>query len=95
MIIITGASGYIGSRIAKQLVASGKPVRAMVYNQERAEREGRLAGLDIPIVEADIRKVDSLQSAFQARRLSSIRCGNRKRQAHLRGNQLPRDAQRA
>jgi uncharacterized protein YbjT (DUF2867 family) len=30
MIVVTGASGYLGSHITRQLVEAGFPVRAMV-----------------------------------------------------------------
>lgn len=65
MIVITGASGYIGSHIARRLVDEGKPVRAMVRSRQRAEEEGRLAGLPVEWVEADVSRPDSLQKAFK------------------------------
>jgi uncharacterized protein YbjT (DUF2867 family) len=65
MIVITGAAGYVGSHIAKRLVAENKPVRAMVHNRRRAEQEGRLAGLDIEWVEADVTKLETLVQALK------------------------------
>ena len=59
MILVTGASGYVGSHIVKKLVAAGKPVRAMVYNPERAKSEGRLAGLDVDWVKGDVTRPES------------------------------------
>jgi uncharacterized protein YbjT (DUF2867 family) len=65
MIVITGASGYIGSHLARRLVQGGKPVRAMVRNRQKAEEEGRLAGLPVEWVEADVTRPESLRGAFQ------------------------------
>ena len=65
MIIITGASGYVGSHITRKLVQQGKPVRAMVHNRTRAEQEGRLKGLDFEYVEADVTRPDTLSKAFE------------------------------
>jgi uncharacterized protein YbjT (DUF2867 family) len=43
----------------------GRPVRAMVHNRQRARKEGRLAGLDIDWVEADVTRPDTLGPAMQ------------------------------
>lgn len=64
MILITGASGYVGSHLTRRLVELGLPVRAMVYNRQRAEQEGRLKGLDIEIVEADVTRPETLAPAL-------------------------------
>lgn len=65
MILVTGASGYIGSHIVRRLVESGKPVRAMVYNRLRAEKEQRLQGLKLEWVEADVTRPETLRAAMQ------------------------------
>jgi len=65
MIVVTGASGYLGSHIVKQLVQSGKPVRALVRNHAWAEKEGRLKGLAIEYVEADVTRPETLRPALQ------------------------------
>jgi uncharacterized protein YbjT (DUF2867 family) len=64
MIVVTGASGYIGSHIVKQLTQNGKPVRAMVRSRSQAEKEGRLAGLNIEWVEADVTRSETLSPAL-------------------------------
>ena len=64
MILVTGASGYVGSHIVRQLVEAGNPVRAMVRSTERAKKEGRLAGLSLEWVEADVTKPETLQAAL-------------------------------
>lgn len=65
MIVITGASGYLGSHIAKKLSEAGLPVRAMVHNRQRAEKEGRLSMLNIEWFEADVTEPKSLLEAFE------------------------------
>jgi uncharacterized protein YbjT (DUF2867 family) len=65
MILVTGASGYLGSHIVKRLVEEGKPVRALVRNRAWAESEGRLAGLNIEWVEGDVTKPETLPAALQ------------------------------
>jgi uncharacterized protein YbjT (DUF2867 family) len=64
MILVTGASGYVGSHIVKQLVDKGEPVRAMVRSRYQAEREGRLRGLAIEWAEADVTLPDTLPEAM-------------------------------
>ncbi len=63
MILLTGASGYVGSHIAEKLVAAGRPVRAMVHNVERARAEGRLGGLEVEWVQADVTRPEGLEAA--------------------------------
>lgn len=65
MILVTGASGYIGSHIVRKLVGEGKPVRAMVHNVERAKAEGRLAGLAVDWVQADVTRPETLDQAME------------------------------
>ncbi|MEW5871708.1 MAG: complex I NDUFA9 subunit family protein [Chloroflexota bacterium] len=65
MIVVSGASGYVGSYIARQLVEKGETVRGMVYNRQRAEREGRLQGLPVEWIEADVTRPDTLPAVMQ------------------------------
>jgi uncharacterized protein YbjT (DUF2867 family) len=65
MILVTGASGYIGSHITRRLVEQGLPVRALVRSKAKAQAEGRLAGLDIDFVEGDVNDSPSLDRAMQ------------------------------
>jgi len=64
MIVVSGASGYLGSHIVRRLVRDGKPVRALLHNPERAQREGRLDGLQVEFVQADVTDPHSLERAF-------------------------------
>ncbi len=65
MILVTGASGYVGSHIVKKLVEAGKPVRAMVYNPARAKEEARLKDLDVEWVQGDVTRPDTLEKALE------------------------------
>ena len=50
--LLTGATGFIGSRVARLLVARGEPVRALV---RASSRRDNLAGLAVEFVEGDLR----------------------------------------
>lgn len=65
MIVITGGSGYLGSHIARQLAGAGVKVRVMVRNKQFAQKEGRLAGLDVEWVEADVTRPETLPAALK------------------------------
>lgn len=65
MIIVTGATGYVGSHITRYLAAQGQPVRALVYNPERAKREGRLSDVPIELIQGDVTQPETLDKAFQ------------------------------
>jgi uncharacterized protein YbjT (DUF2867 family) len=38
MILVTGATGFVGSHLVKKLASAGRPVRALVRNLEKAEK---------------------------------------------------------
>lgn len=56
--LITGASGFVGSAVARTLTLAGLPVRALVRS---GSRRFHLDGLDLDFVEGDIRDADSLR----------------------------------
>jgi len=65
MIVVTGAAGFVGSHTVNRLAEMGKPVRALVHNRERAEKRGRLQGLNVEWAEGDVTQPETLGSALQ------------------------------
>jgi NADH dehydrogenase len=65
MILVTGAGGYVGSHVVRRLVEMGRPVRATVRSRRSTKKEGRLAGLQIEWMEADITRPQTLGSALE------------------------------
>jgi uncharacterized protein YbjT (DUF2867 family) len=64
MILVTGASGHVGSSITRRLAEAGKPVRALVRSRLHAEREGRLGGLAVAWAEGDVTQPETLSAAL-------------------------------
>lgn len=65
MVLITGGSGFVGSHIVRRLIDLQMPVRVLVKNPRRAEREGRLKGLPVDLVQGDILRWATLKPAMQ------------------------------
>jgi UDP-glucose 4-epimerase len=61
-ILVTGATGKVGSRLSKRLAQRGDQVRALVRDPARAA-DLREAGIEL--VEGDLLKVDSLAAAVR------------------------------
>ena len=59
MILVTGATGYIGNRLVKRLVKDGHKVRALVIENDPLLKN--LKGIDCEIVKGDITRKDSLK----------------------------------
>jgi NADH dehydrogenase len=64
MIVVTGASGYLGSHIVKRLVEMDTPTRAMVRSRQGAEKEQRLTDLSVEWVEAGVTRPETLGPAM-------------------------------
>jgi uncharacterized protein YbjT (DUF2867 family) len=64
MILVTGASGYVGNNLVRRLIQAEKPVRAMVHS--RAKAEARLADVRdrVEIVAGDVTRRDTLAPAL-------------------------------
>ncbi len=64
-VLVTGAGGFLGSAVVRQAIAAGHRVRAMVRGSASA---ANLAGLDVEIVQADIRDADAVAAAVAGSR---------------------------
>ncbi len=60
-VVVTGASGFIGSRLVENLVSSGCDVRVLIHNRNIHEN------LRVETVNGDIRDPSSLKAAFRER----------------------------
>ncbi len=61
-ILVTGATGNIGSALVRMLLADGLAVRALSRNRARAQE---LLGSVVEVVEGDLSKPESLRSAIE------------------------------
>ena len=61
MILVTGASGFVGSAVVRHLIKAGHQVRALVRS---TSSRINLADLRVQIVEGDLRDVESLIRAM-------------------------------
>ena len=63
VIVLAGASGDLGARIAKALIGRGASVRALVRNGMSAGDRDRLAGMGATVAQADVADADSVAEA--------------------------------
>ena len=62
-ILVTGATGTVGSEVVKQLSSAGQKVRAAVHSTTRADSSDKLKGVEL--VEMDYNKSETLARAFK------------------------------
>src|SRR5260370_28140470 len=60
LILVTGATGTVGSEVVKQLAVTGQRVRALVRDPKKAEGFPKA----VEIVHGDLEKPESLAPAF-------------------------------
>ncbi len=69
--LVTGATGFVGSHVARQLVEGGQSVRVLVRPSSNLQL---LEGLRAERVQGDLRDVDSLEQAMKGVRQRFSRC---------------------
>ncbi len=62
-ILVTGATGRLGANVVKALLERGDEVRCLVMPNDPAA--GKLDGMDVEIVEADLRDTERVQAAVK------------------------------
>ena len=83
MILITGATGRIGSATVQQLAASGLCVRALVRSLEKA---ASIAGPGVEVVRGDLEQTPSFEAALQGVTRALLVSPLDPRQVALQGN---------
>ncbi len=61
-ILVTGATGTVGTDLVKAVQARGIPVRALVHNPANA---GKVEGPGVEIVSGDLQKPETLAAAME------------------------------
>jgi len=65
MILVAGATGYLGSEICRRLIARGDAVRGLARPTSDSATVTRLRALGVEVVEGDLREAQSLGAACQ------------------------------
>lgn len=69
MILLTGATGFVGLHLVKALRARGEPVRCLVRDLNRGRQ---LEGCGAELVQGDIREPSSLERAMKNRKCTCV-----------------------
>ncbi len=62
MILVTGATGNVGSQVVEQLSSMGAPVRAFVHDPEKA---ANVREVGVEIAEGDFERSETLDAALE------------------------------
>ncbi len=62
LVLVTGATGFLGSHLVERLIAAGHQVRCLVRSTERL---GWLSGLDVSLYRGDCSRPDTLAPAVR------------------------------
>lgn len=82
MILITGATGTVGSEVVKQLVEAGQEVRALVRDLAKALK----FGTGVEVVKGDLSKPETLAAAFIGADKAFVLCAPGPDMVELEGN---------
>jgi len=67
VILVVGATGYLGGRVCQELVAQGKPVAGMVRAGDDEAKLETLRAAGVELVEGDLKDAASLERACQGK----------------------------
>ena len=65
VVLVAGATGFLGSEICRQLVGINKIVKGLVRSTSDANKVAQLRELGVEIVEGDLKNKSSLENALQ------------------------------
>lgn len=82
MILITGATGTIGSELTKQLIDAGQQVRVLVRDESKARKLGE----KVEVIKGDLAKLETLGPAFAGADKAFVLCTPGPELVTLEGN---------
>jgi NADH dehydrogenase len=65
--LVVGATGFLGSRVCKELASQGMPVAGMVRSADDEAKVGALRAAGVELVEGDLKDPASLERACQGK----------------------------